>query len=297
MPRAASQYGLERKLGENRSLAYDQYAELSKQTRLAQANLAVNVVQAELMSQMRNSLVSITNIMDEVRQHQENSLAIQQELLQREQLQSFVEEFIYKTEKQVAEFADPKTEIPTSSRYFLLLGVIETVDQEGIATPLIRGRDNKAAFEKVIAEVRNLVQQLKEDQEVQDAIQWAAAQQRKAEKERKQRSDELNRNLIQLKERLKQVQGRRQKLDAATLIREHFELVKSKLPKSGALRYFAVYLLVCLSLFGWMIYLPWLVIFELPRVDRERNEQVDQEIATLEEEIRSVQSELGSMAM
>jgi hypothetical protein len=157
-----------------RTLAYDKYANISK------ANLVVNAVQAvhmtkqtRIMEDVRDSLGSIASTMDDIKKLQQNTLAIQQELLTRDTVQSDLEEFIYNIEKMVSDFSTEKSEIAPSSRYFTLKGVLETVSQEGIGTPLIRGRDNKAAYEKAMAHANDLFEELKKDSEVIEAIKWA----------------------------------------------------------------------------------------------------------------------------
>lgn len=199
-----------------RDLAYDQYAEIANQTRIAKLNLAVNTANAALNAQnvqlnqqqlaisqqMSQSLRSIAGIMDDVRKSQKETLAIQQELLMRDQLQSFIEEFIYSTEKLVNECKRPDCEMPVSSRYFLLLGVIKTVEQEGLSTPLIRGRDNKSAFEGAISSVQRLIDYLASEQEVKEAVAWANEEQRKRDEEVKQ---------ARLEKQRKQEEARREK--------------------------------------------------------------------------------------
>lgn len=189
-----------------RTLAYDKYAKMSK------ANLAVNAVQAgymmkqtRIMENVRDSLGSIASTMDDIKKLQQNTLAIQQELLTRDTVQSDLEEFIYNIEKMVSDFSTEKSEIAPSSRYFTLKGVLETVSQEAIGTSLIRGRDNKAAFEKAIARVNDLYEELKKDTEVIKAIEWAKEADAKRTEEKKDleiKCKELNDQYELLKKKL-----------------------------------------------------------------------------------------------
>jgi hypothetical protein len=95
---------------------------------------------------------SIHSEVAQAKQQQAEALAIQQELLARERLQTRLEEMIYQTEKLVAECSKGDSDTPASTWYFLLDGVLRQIEQDGIATPVIKGRDNKAAFERVVRE-------------------------------------------------------------------------------------------------------------------------------------------------
>ncbi len=101
------------------------------------------------------------------------SLAIQQELLRREQLQSDIEEFIFQTEKLVLECSDSTSDVPESTKYFLCESILERVNTEGLNTALIRGKGNKLAFEEVMRSVQTLRDKLVASDEVQQALAWA----------------------------------------------------------------------------------------------------------------------------
>lgn len=76
---------------------------------------------------------------------------------------------------------------------FLLQSVLAQVEQDGIDTATIRGRDNKAAFEQTMARVHRLVAMLLRDAEVQDAIRWAEKQEAERFAKQQKIDDELNR--------------------------------------------------------------------------------------------------------
>ena len=148
-----------------------------------QASVAFQALQTGLLAQMNGSMNSIHAEMANVRQQQSEALAIQQELLNREQIQNHLEEFVFQAEKLVVECSKTTTDIPASSRYFLLMGVLGKIKKEGIGTPIIKGRENKAAFEKVVTDTKGLTQRLLNDPEVQDAIKWAEAERKRLEAE------------------------------------------------------------------------------------------------------------------
>lgn len=290
-----------------RRIAFDQYSDLSKQTKVAKANLAVNTVQTgvmmhqtSIMKDMRNSLASIASVMDEVKQLQQKTLAIQQELLRRDQVQGLLEEFIYTTEKMVTEFSFGKSELASSSRYFLLQGVLETVREEGIGTPLIRGRDNKAAYEQAIAHVNELVVELKKDSEVIEALKWAKDQETKLAQEREERVEHLKIKHEELQEQLKYLET---KIVPPTplevLIKKHFgytkSFIKSNIPGNSTIKnfvLFAIWFMQAFTLLGFcFIYYPWIVSLA-KQIDDDNNKEVHKEIDETNDTLSKVKKEM-----
>lgn len=161
----------------------DMYREMAHTRAAAQASVAFQALQTGLLSQMSDSMNAVHAEMANVRRQQGVALAIQQELLNREQIQSYLEEFIFQAEKLVAECSKTTTDIPPSSRYFTMMSVLGKIQEDGIGTPIIKGRDNKAAFEKVVTETKGLTQKLLKDPEVQEAIEWAEAEQTRREQQ------------------------------------------------------------------------------------------------------------------
>lgn len=139
----------------------------------AKTSVQLQAMQVGLLTQMSATMGSIGAEMAKAREHLADALAIQQELLTREQMQAYLEEFIYQTQKLVVECSKADSEIPPSTRFFLLRGVLLHTMKEGIATPIIKGRDNKAAFDLVVNEAKILCNQLQRDSSVQQAIAWA----------------------------------------------------------------------------------------------------------------------------
>ena len=168
------------------------------QTGIGVAQTALQVKQTALMGHMAGTLNSLQGEMQEIRQLNLEGLAIQQEMLQREQVQSHLEEFIYTSQKVVAEFSQADSNQLPSVRFFTLKGIEDTVRQLGIGTPLIRGRENKAAFEESLKEVLRLTQLLENDPEVSEAIAWAKAEEKRIQDEKKAKEEEQRRAAAEL---------------------------------------------------------------------------------------------------
>lgn len=186
------------------------YHELARIRAATQVSAAFQAIQTGVMAEMNGALDSIHGEMAEVRLLHEESMAAQQAMVQREALQDRLEEFIYQTEKLVNEFKSRKSDVPMSSRYFTLLGILEQIKQENISTSMIRGRDNKAAFDRVVSDIRAVAKALKSEPEVQEAIAWAKEEQRKKNEERRRleavRQQGLQRELERLNTELHHAQ-------------------------------------------------------------------------------------------
>lgn len=283
----------ERNIGDKRSLAYDQYAEMSKQTQAARANVAINAAQAVIMSQMSASLNNISAVMQDVRSHQADALAIQQELLQEDRLQAYIEEFIYSTEKLVAECSKKECELALSTRYFLLLGVTKTVQQQGLATPVIRGRDNKAAFENGLENVQKLLSQLEQEAEVKEAIAWSEEERRKREEEaerarkaKQKRQAEIKNEIGALTQKKNSLVSQRGKIDWSKLggfvQAKYSQLVDGK---STIFKLFAYSQFTILGPFyTWQFYSE--------QTSSINNDAIDKEIAELDSQINRLSAKL-----
>lgn len=195
--------------------SYDTYQELARIRASTDASLAYNSMQAGLLSDLSGTMEAIDYEITAVRQTQNQALAVQQTLLQQDAIQGQLEEFIFQSEKLVAECSSAECELPASTRYFLLKGVSEQVKQNGIGTPVIRGRDNKAAFERVIKSVDGLTQKLQLDPEVKQAIAWAKqeearqrAEQQKLLQANQQAQQQRQKKLQQLEQRYLVLQSR-----------------------------------------------------------------------------------------
>lgn len=158
----------------------------------AKQSVLLQTMQAGLLAQISATMGSMHAEMALARKHQADALAIQQELLTRERMQAYLEEFIYQAQKLIAECTKVDTALEPSTRFFLLYGILTHIAREGIGTPIVRGRENKAAFDHVVNEAKALCNQLNRDPEVQKAIAWAKRleDQRRREQEEEQREQE-----------------------------------------------------------------------------------------------------------
>lgn len=190
------------------------YQELARIRAASENNLAFQTIQTGVLTNLNGVMGSIHSEMAEVRQLHAEGLAAQQELLQREALQDRIEEFLYQAEKLVEKCSSRDTDIPYSSRYFLLQGVVHSVHNEGISTAIIKGRENKKAFDDVVTKIQKMLSKLSEIAEVKEAIEWAEKENRRAIAERNRVNRERGRQQLLL-----------QKYNAIV-----FELQQGKLP-------------------------------------------------------------------
>ena len=174
------------------------YQELARIRAASENNLAFQTIQTGVLTNLNGVMGSIHSEMAEVRQLHAEGLAAQQELLQREALQDRIEEFLYQAEKLVEKCSSRDTDIPYSSRYFLLQGVVHSVQNEGISTAIIKGRENKKAFDDVVDKIQKMLSKLSEIAEVKEAIDWAEAENRRALAERKRANKERERQQVLL---------------------------------------------------------------------------------------------------
>jgi hypothetical protein len=267
-------------------LGYDSYVELAQTRAAAQKSVALQTMQTALLGHMAGTLNGISNEMAEVRRLNENALAVQQQLLQREIMQQQIEELIYQTDKLVVECSNSQTDIPPSSRFFLMQGFLSTVEQQGIGTPIIKGRDNKTAFERVVTSATNLVKRLLKDPEVQQAIAWA--------KKLEDRRRKIEQEATVLREKLETLQEkRRPSVPVREVWANWMAGLKAKIPaqyRTIAIIAFVVLTPCWFPLLVWssIILIPVLVIVlftQRSRLTKERNVELDKEIAQIEAEL------------
>lgn len=278
------------------STRFDDYQRVLKNERFhRQVETVMMAAQTALMANMAGSLNHLQAEMISIRQLQLEGLAIQQEMLNRDLLQGQLEEFIYNTEKMVQSFSEAESGVQPSAQYFVLLGIRETVKQLGIGTALIRGRENKAAFESAMEQVAGLLGQLKVHPEVIEALAWVKSeQQRVAEKRRKQAAKEQK----LLAQQLAVQSVRRDEIEAAIrelrtkrtsiVFSEWFEKTFENFLKSMP-RPVAMMLLFAPLPFGayGFIWIPlW---FSVSKKSAEsQNAPIDKQIAELEQEAASL---------
>ena len=206
----------------------DIYRELAQTRAAAQASVAFQALQTGLLADMNNSMGAVHAQMNAVRQQQGEALAIQQELLNREQIQSHLEEFIYQAEKLVGEFSK-KTDIPPSSRYFVLMGVLSKIKEDGIATPIIKGRENKAAFEKVVQATRSLTERLVEEPEVQEAVEWAETERKRLDEEQARLTKARQGKIAKLEKEVASLKGQMQTVTPKDVLMDYWTKIDSYL--------------------------------------------------------------------
>lgn len=280
---------------------FDAYQQILRQQRL-QTGLMVG--QIALAGHMSTSLNQISGEMAAIRQLNLQGLAIQQEMLQRDQLQSQMEEFIYNSQKMVTAFSEIDCEQPPSVRYFSLKGITDTVRQLGIGTALIRGRDNKAAFEAAMQDVDRLITLLKGDPEVIEAIAWAKAEQKRIDDEQQRRRQERQRLLArndlrrtELHQRISDLKASRRKVMFTDWYNNKFDAYlhrKSpydKLPLISELSkdMYAAVAPALLWLCGWPFIGLWYLL-EKPFTENKINAEINNSIAELEREVTLLSS-------
>ena len=234
----------------------DIYRELAQTRAAAQASVAFQALQTGLLADMSNSMGAVHAQMDAVRQQQGEALAIQQELLNREQIQSHLEEFVYQAEKLVAEFSK-KTDIPPSSRYFVLMGVLSKIKEDGIATPIIKGRENKAAFEKVVHATRSLTERLLEEPEVQEAVEWAETERKRLDEEQARLTKARQGQIAKLEKEAATLQGQMRTVTPKEVAMEYWTKIDSYL--DGKLQLWQKFL-VYIAAFVGIIFGGWLLV-------------------------------------
>jgi len=277
---------------------YDQYQRMLREQ---QKQTGMIFVQTALQATMAGSLSNIQAEMDVIRKQNLQGLAIQQEMMRREQLQGQLEEFIYNTQKIVTAFSAPHCDDPLASRYFTVKGIIDTVAQNGIATVIIRGRENKAAFEQALADAHRLSAALEQEPEVKEAIAWAKTEEKRIAETRRKNTAERQR----ITARIRELQASRGGVGALQKITKflkwyshrkgigffgwYSEKIRSKLPEGIV----GIVIQVPLWVFSGWLWIPlWYCIWVAQRKAKDEqderifNEAVDKEITQLTEQLR-----------
>ena len=275
------------------STSYDFYRDLAQTRAAAQGSLAVQVVQTGLLADISGSLGDLHSEMSQIRRSTAQGLAIQQEILQREIIQTRLEEFIYQMEKLVENFSAADCDCVPSSRFFLLRGILETIQKEGISTPLIKGRENKVAFEQCSARAKSLYQQLEQHEEVKDAIAWAKAEQRRLQEQKQQQTEEAERRKAERAAAMKQLESRIAQLKTTRRTMSFTSWCKEKLGQIPAeKKYFAYNGIAVFGLFLWPFVVAWYFVNKMA-AEKEMNAQVDGEVQRLEQELRILRQQAG----
>jgi hypothetical protein len=267
------------------------YSDLASIRANTQASVAFQALQSGLLMDMSHSMHAVHDQMAAVRQQQGEALAIQQEMLQKEQLQSHLEEFLYQADKLIVECSDMTTDIPPSSRYFVLMEVLNKIKNDGIATSIIKGRENKASFEKVVKQTKELTQLLLKDPEVQEAIEWANAERKRLEDEQKETSRK-NRDLVlkmqQKIELLKSEMGIIKIVTPMDVFHEYRAKANSFLDSNIPIPWLKTIVLIVGWIFavypGFLVIIPCILIATSKR-NSDNKKDLIAEIATLDQKI------------
>ena len=293
------------------STKFDDYQKVLANERFhRQMQTGMMAVQTSLALDMSGSLRGIQAQMAQVRQMHEEGLAAQQEMLRMEQFQSTIEEFIYKTEKMIEAYSGGESDVAPSTRYFSLRGVKDTVQQFGLGTPLIRGRENKAAFETAMESVDALLGQLKTNPEVVEALQWAKAEQQriaeekqKKEEEDRQAAAEKETRRAQFLQEIERLKATRKKFAFSTWYSQKFgaylkrEPPYDKLPVLSSMSEKNYPLIAAIILWGPLpfglcygcVWIPLFYVHAKKHAEDEMNAAVNGEITKLEQQLASLQ--------
>jgi hypothetical protein len=268
-----------------------------------------------LLGGISDSLFSIHAEIAQVRQMNAEALAIQQELLNREIIQSKLEEFIFQMEKMVNEFNQPGDSPVPSTRYFLLTGVLKTIREQGISTAIVRGRDNKAAFDKCANEAMSLLKRLHDEPEVKAALAWAKEEQKrledqrqKQEEERKkqaeekvkrQREEEEERERRKREREAEEEENKREREARIAPLRKKIAMLEASKQKLGFSSWYKEVfkdknLVIQILLWGFAGGWCWIPIwywFAASDYDQKMNPQANEEIKGLQQQIRSIEAE------
>ena len=258
-------------------------------------SLQLQALQTGLLAQMSNSIGAIHAQVAQARADQAEALALQQEMLAREQLQSHLEEFVYQAEKLVSECQKSNSDLAPSTRYYLLDGVVQQIEQDGIGTAVIRGRDNKAAFERVFKEVQQLRTALKADPDVISALAWAA----KLDKQRAEQRRQIEAKMRPYQLEIEKLQSGRNPLT----FRDAWAKWKKKVSGWVSPQYkVAVIVLLALASPILIFAVPYLLIAGLAvlridknKMNKELNAKTDSEIESFEAKLRPLREKLDTV--
>ena len=188
------------------STNFDYAREIQKTREASEMSAACAWDMADTLDGMSRCLGSLHQEMYHARQAGEQALAIQQQLLQQQQFQAYLEELIYKADKMLTEFRDPHTSVPAPTRYYFLTGMLKDIRDDGICTAVIQGRDNKAAFEKCQKEAMDMLKRLHDHPEVKEALAWEKEHRKRLEDQR-HKEEEARRKQAEEEERQRRVRA------------------------------------------------------------------------------------------
>jgi len=171
-----------------------------QQQRFLELMSSVGGASVDLLGGMSASLGLLNLQMAELRATCATQVALQQLMMQRDELQQHLEELVYQGQKMVEAFTDPSDKTPGVQKALLLRSFYMCVSKAGIGTSAIRGLQNKRVLDDLISEVKSLFRQLGHDPAVRNAVteeekaeKRQLAEQQRLEAEESQRLAELQR--------------------------------------------------------------------------------------------------------
>ena len=166
-------------------------------------------VSARLFTGMHASIEMLSDQLAEIQETNSTQLAIHQLVLHRDELQQLLEELIYQGQKMVEAFSKNDDSTPSVQKALLIRSFQLCLAGSGIGTGMIRGLENKRAFDSLISHLEVLYKQLSSDPDVLKAIAAEkAAEQDRLSLEVQQQAEERQRRLEERQRRLEEEQRR-----------------------------------------------------------------------------------------
>jgi hypothetical protein len=135
-----------------------------------------------LLAATHETNASLLIISDDITRLRRSSKAVEKlltELLARDSLQSRMEEFIYQLEKMVSSYSDSAD--VAVAQYLAFSATLGVIAEDNISTQIIRGRDNKKAFECAFEAAQRIHGQLADQPAVKHVLAEAAEEARRSE--------------------------------------------------------------------------------------------------------------------
>ncbi len=153
-------------------------------------------VSVRLFTGMHASIEMLSDQLAEIQETNSTQLAIHQLVLHRDELQQLLEELIYQGQKMVEAFSKNDDSTPSVQKALLIRSFQLCLAGSGIGTGMIRGLENKRAFDSLISQLEVLYKQLSSDPDVLKAIAAEkAAEQDRLSLEVQQQAEERRRRL------------------------------------------------------------------------------------------------------
>ena len=230
--------------------------------------------QIEQLRSINRTMDDLLREMAATRRTATQGLALQQAMLAREVIQEQLEEFVYQFEKMIAEYQRPQTDVLPAMRFYFLDCMFRQIDADGISTAIIKGRENKAAFDQCVTKGKTLYRQLTKHPEVKQALAWAEAEKQKRQiaEAKRQRQEEQGAKQEELRGIKERIQGLRSRMRDSPAFGEWYKRKFGKIP-------------LPLHVFMWWFWgFAWIPIFFLisgPAEQKAANAALEDEIAKL----------------